>query len=65
LVVDKALETVREFQSPAQLDWFESINREALRDFWARSPSDALALKKELETARGKLEGAAKVEASA
>ena len=64
LIADKALETVREYQSQAQLDWFESTNREALRDFWARSPADALALKKELETARAKLQGAAKAGAT-
>ncbi len=59
-IADKTLETIRDYQSPAQLDWFESINRQALRDFWARSPGDALALKKELETARAKLESAVK-----
>ncbi len=64
-IADKALATIRDFQSPTQLDWFESINREALRDFWARSPVDALALKKELEAARAKLEGAAVSRATA
>ncbi len=63
LIVDRALEIVRDYQSPAQLDWFESINREALRDYWARSPADALALKKELEAARAKLKNAAAVAA--
>src|ERR1019366_6648922 len=65
LIADKALEIVRDYQSPAQLDWFESTNREALRDFWARSPADALALKKELEGARQKLQRAATAGAAA
>jgi phage recombination protein Bet len=64
-IADKTLETIRDYRSPAQLDWFESVNREALRDFWARSPGDALALKKELEAARANLEGAAKSRATA
>jgi phage recombination protein Bet len=65
LIADKALETIQGYQSPAQLDWFESTNREALREFWARSPADALGLKKELEGARQKLQLAAKAGADA
>lgn len=39
--------------------WFESSNRVGLREFYSRSPTDALALKKHLEDLHAKLEKAA------
>lgn len=47
-VADRVLEHAREFDG-TQMRWFESANTHPLREFWARSPSDALALKQEME----------------
>lgn len=52
---DRIIEATRDFLAIDQLDWFESVNREALRDFWARSPGDALEAKKHLEAIRDRL----------
>jgi len=54
-LADRVLATVRDYQQIDQLDWFESVNAAGLRDFWARSKIDALALKTELEAARRRL----------
>lgn len=54
-IADRIVEAVDSFSIRDQLDWFESTNRHPLQEFWARSPGDALAIKKHLETARGKL----------
>lgn len=56
-IADKVLEAYRGFDLN-QARWFESANRTPLQEFWARSPSDALALKREMESLRGKLEAA-------
>jgi phage recombination protein Bet len=42
-----------------QFRWFESANTHPLREFWARSPTDALAVKKHLADLRAKLEAQA------
>lgn len=55
---DRVVETVDNFSSPEQLRWFESANRHPLQEFWARSPGDALEVKKRIEAARAKLEAA-------
>jgi phage recombination protein Bet len=57
-VADRVLEAYRTFDLQ-QARWFESANRTQLQEFWARSPSDALELKKKLEGLRTKLEAAA------
>lgn len=54
-VADRVLATVNDFTVFAQIDWFESANTYPLREFWARSPGDALAVKKELEAIRARL----------
>lgn len=59
-VADRVIETVRSYTTFAQIHWFEGANTHPLREFWARSPTDALALKKVLEEVRGKLEADAR-----
>jgi phage recombination protein Bet len=56
-VADKVLEAYRDFDV-TQARWFDSANRVALQEFWARSPSDALELKRKMEAMRAQLEGA-------
>lgn len=53
-IADRVLEHAREFDAQ-QMRWFESANTHPLREFWARSPSDALALKQEMEGLKKKL----------
>jgi len=53
-VADRVLEVAREFDLN-QFRWFESANTHPLREFWARAPSDALALKQEMEKIAAKL----------
>lgn len=48
-VHDKLAARVAEIGDRQMLDWFESANRAPLQEFWARSPGDALALKKVIE----------------
>lgn len=59
-VADRVVETVESFTAFAQIHWFESANVHPLREFWARSPGDALELKKTLEAKRAKLEAEAR-----
>jgi phage recombination protein Bet len=56
-VADRVLEAARDYDLQ-QFRWFESVNTHPLREFWARSPSDALALKQEMERIGSKLAGA-------
>jgi phage recombination protein Bet len=55
-VADRVLETINSFSTFAQMHWFEGANTQPLREFWARSPGDALELKKRMEAIRAKLE---------
>jgi phage recombination protein Bet len=64
-VADRVLEAVNSFSAFAQIHWFESANTQPLREFWARSPGDALAVKKQIEAVRAKLEAEARAEADA
>lgn len=57
-VADKVLEVYRDFDLNAAR-WFDGVNRVALQEFWARSPGDALALKKEMEALRARKEAEA------
>jgi len=52
VVYDRCTERVKEIESREMLDWFESANRAPLQEFWARSPGDALELKKVIERQR-------------
>jgi phage recombination protein Bet len=54
-VADRCIEAVEAFSSHAQVDWFESVNQHPLREFWARAPSDALAVKKVIERRKAEL----------
>lgn len=57
-VAERVLEAYRGFDLDQAL-WFDSANRAALQEFWARAKADALGLKVELERLRGKLKAAA------
>lgn len=57
-VADKVIEAYRDFDL-GRARWFDSANRVALQEFWARSPSDALALKREMEGLRARKEAEA------
>jgi phage recombination protein Bet len=50
-VADRVIDATREMGRKL-LDWFESANLQPLREFWARSPGDALELKRHLEKRR-------------
>ena len=52
VVYDRCAERVSEIEDGQLLDWFESANRAPLQEFWARSPGDALELKKVIERQR-------------
>lgn len=54
-IADAIMDAGRDFDL-TQLRWFESANQQPLREFWARSQSDALAVKKYLEGRRRELE---------
>jgi phage recombination protein Bet len=56
-VADAILGAYREMDL-TQARWFDSANRTPLQEFWARSPADALELKKAMEAIRSKLEAA-------
>lgn len=56
-VADRVLEAYEGFDL-RQARWFDSANRTPLQEFWARSPSDALELKKRMEAKRAELEKA-------
>lgn len=56
-IADRVLDVARDFDL-TQMRWFESANTQPLREFWARAPSDALALKTEMEKLKTKLEAA-------
>lgn len=58
-VADRVVETVRSYETFDQIRWFSSANTQPLREFWARSPTDALALKKVLEEVTTKLQASA------
>ena len=49
-VADRCLEMIGKMESSEEIERFMEINREGLREFWAHAPSDALALKKEMES---------------
>lgn len=44
----------RNVEEPSQIAMFESRNRHGLREFWALSPTDSLAIKKKIEEALGR-----------
>jgi phage recombination protein Bet len=58
-IADRVMNTVSGFGAIEQIRWFESANTHPLREFWARAPTDGLALKKHIEAKRAELEKAA------
>lgn len=57
-IADRIMDALRDFDLN-QLRWFESANTHPLREFWARSKADALAVKQALDVRRRELETAA------
>jgi phage recombination protein Bet len=57
-VADRVLEAYESFTLAEQAGWFDAANTHPLREFWARSPGDALELKKRMERKRAALEAA-------
>lgn len=53
-IADRVMGAVREMDLN-QVRWFESANLQPMREFWARSPTDGLAVKKFIEETRAKL----------
>lgn len=53
-VFDRVMERVRECDL-RWLDWFQSTNTAPLNEFWGRQKTDALALKRHMETRRAEL----------
>lgn len=54
-VADRVEEAAKSFTLHAQMRFFESVNQQPLRDFWAHAPGDALELKKILDRERARL----------
>lgn len=48
-LADRLIEWAKQCESSRMLAWFKDTNTYALRDFWARSPGDALEVKKTFE----------------
>lgn len=48
-VADRCIEWINGASLSKQIEWFRSVNREALRDFWAASEGDAHAVKALME----------------
>jgi hypothetical protein len=54
---DRAVEFIQKHaDEPSQIELWQVRNRHALKEFWARSPSDALELKRVLEAAKSPAE---------
>ena len=54
-IADKVLAAARDFTSVQHLDWFTSVNRAPLQEYWSRAPGEALEVKKALEERRAEL----------
>lgn len=61
-VADRCIEAIKEFDL-RHLTWFESANSHPLREFWARSKSDALEVKKAIDDRRKALFEASEADA--
>lgn len=51
-MADRIVAAARDFTSTKHHDWFTSVNRASMQEFWARVPTDALEAKKALEARR-------------
>lgn len=54
-VADRCLAYIKEAEHPLDLEKWAERNRTALKEFWARDPGDALAVKAELEAKMKKM----------
>ncbi|GEM_PF-576676 len=54
-VADRVIEAATAFTSVRHHDWFMSVNRAPMQEFWARAQADALEVKKVLEARRAEL----------
>lgn len=54
-IADRIIAASKEMVSTAQLKWFESVNAQSMREFWARAKTDALAVKQTLEARMAEL----------
>jgi phage recombination protein Bet len=54
-IADRIISASKDMVSTAQLAWFESVNAQSMREFWARAKTDALAVKRELEAKKAEL----------
>jgi len=57
-VADRISEFLRDVSGAAKLTWFESVNAQPLKEFWARSKGEALEIKREIDKARARLAAA-------
>jgi len=64
-IADRIMAATKDMLSVKQLDWFESVNAQSMREFWARAKTDALAVKNEMEATRARLLAAAREGADA
>lgn len=55
-IADRIISASKDMVSTAQLAWFESVNAQSMREFWARAKTDALAVKRELEAKKAELQ---------
>lgn len=53
-LADRCIGFAEASESPTEIDWFKNQNEMALRDFWAKSPNDALGVKRAFESAQNK-----------
>ena len=57
-IADRIAEAAKDFTSVRHHEWFTSVNRAPLQEFWARAQGDALEAKKVLEKRLGELRSA-------
>ena len=58
-VADRVIEALDSFTTFDQIRWFTSANQQPMREFWARSPTDALELRKRIDATTAKLQATA------
>lgn len=62
-VADRIIEAIGEYDLN-QFRWFESVNIQPIREFWAKAPTDALEVKKRMEARAAALLKAAQEQAA-
>jgi len=61
-IADRILGFLRDVGSSSEVEWWRATNQIGLRDFWAKSPGDALEVKKAIEATIADVEAAEAVE---